>query len=285
MSVTKLLVLSTVYTLLAPTMGLSSSKTATIPTKKTHQDLISSEASCFEITAGGQVLGSVLEIKKDSNGIKSNFSYTQTFESYSNSKNFDLKVKSSFLQKSESDKNYIPLNASFIVFNGKALESTRLSTFKTKGQSIEVTTELISSNKKNYKPEIEVADEGLVLNAHMLDLLFHQKSIAEIKPKQRMVFKSFKESSGKVVQVNTVLEGQTDYLLLTHTTEGETYSTKHSSKGEMLEGIYQTGNIKFLKCKPNSVKKYLNAAISNEKFKSLFSLSDREKIEKCCQHF
>jgi predicted nucleic acid-binding protein len=46
-----------------------------------------------------------------------------------------------------------------------------------------------------------------------------------------------------------------------------------------------TKNIKTKPCTSTSVLTHLNSALSYNKFKSLFSSEDREKIKKCCQHF
>lgn len=236
---------------------------------------VTSTGTCYEIHAGKEILGSVLEIKKFENNIHSNISFTQ----------IDSKTKKPIhrfqILKSESDEHFIPLQSAFEIYDNNKMVKSRVSTFEVKKDLIHVKTK----DSTSKKPIMFEEPKGLVLTQQMSDLLFTRKSLTDIKPNEKLAFQTFSESEGKVQQVISHLEGQSDHLILVHQIEGQIYKTKHASDGSLISSHDVTKNVELKPCSSNSVFTHLNSALSYKPFKSLFSSEDREKIKKCCQHF
>lgn len=267
MSYTKLLVFSTVYLILLASANSALDKSPAKSVKLTEPT--TSNGFCYEIVAGTTKIGSVLQIKSFKDGIYRQTDFTQ------------LEPSDSFLQIAESDEHYTPLKSIFESYKNQKLIASKTSTFETVKNKIQIQT-YDSKSKKPIKLE---AEKGLVFSSQMTDLLFSKKNATQIKPNEKMIFQVYSESLGKVQQTQSVLETDSDHLILNHLSEGESFSTKHSSNGDLLGSHLKTKNIILKPCTDSSVLTYLNSALNHKKFKSLFSFDDREKIKKCCQHF
>lgn len=233
---------------------------------------LESLGSCFEINGGSEVLGSVLQIKKFENNIHTTISFTLLPQSSSH--RFQI-------LKSESDEHFLPLRSNYELYENGKLVKSRFTTFENKKDTVSIKTKDLNSKKPLDLEE----PKGLVLSQHMFDLLFDRKKITEIAPQEKLVFQTFSETEGKLQQVTSQLEAQTDHLSLTHKIEGNVFKTSHASDGKLISNHDLTKNIKLKPCSASSVLKYMNSALSYKKFNSLFSFEDREKIKKCCQHF
>lgn len=255
-------------------------------TKKTENVGVASQEStgfCFDIYAGAENLGSVLEIKKFVNNIHSNILLTQLQSKPLVTKASSKAAPKSFFQvtKSESDEHFTPLNATFEVYEGAKKVQSKISSFESQKDGIKITTKDSSSKT----PTISQHPKGLVLSQQMSDLLFARRKITEISPKEKLIFQTFSESEARNVQVTTALEGETDHLVLLHQIEGQNFKTTHTADGTLISSHDLTKNIKLKPCTSSSVLSHMNSALSHKPFQSLFSLEDREKIKSCCQHF
>ncbi len=223
---------------------------------------------CFDIIAGKSNIGSILQLKTFNDGIHGILNFTQ------NKNNV-------FIQKSESDQFFTPLKSTYENYLNQKLVDSKITTFESVKNKILIQT----SNFKFKKPVKSEHPLGLVLSAQMTDLLFSKKDITEIKPEEKIIFQTYSESLGKTQQINSSLETESDYLVLNHSSEGETFSTKHSTNGDLLGSHLKTKNIFIKACTSSSVLTHINSALDNKKFKSLFSFDDRKKLKTCCQHF
>ncbi len=263
----QLLAFSTVYLIFVASTWAALDKSPVKSIKLT--EAIKSSGHCYEIVAGTQKIGSLLQVKTFKDGIHSLTNFTQLQPSYS------------YIQIAESDEHFIPLKSTFESFKHQKLIDSKISTFEPIKNKIQI--QVYSSKSK--KPTKSEADKGLVFSSQMTDLLFNKKNATQIKPNEKMIFQVYSESLGKIQQTQSVLNTESDHLILNHLSEGESFSTKHASNGELLGSHLKTKNIFLKPCTDNSVLTHLNSALNHKKFKSLFSFDDREKIKKCCQHF
>lgn len=285
----KLLVFSTVYGFLF-TLSDAHSKLSSDKSPET-------KGFCYDILAGTLNIGSVLQIKSFQDGIHKNLSFIELQNINSNSKNNSIfnsqakpttemnsiipKQKVILIQTSESDKNFTPLKSNFETYEGQKLVDVKTSTFEPLVNQILIQT----LNFKSKTPVKTESPKGLVLSAQMTDLLFSKKQITDIKPEEKMIFQTFSESLSQIQQTQTELEPNPDHLILNHFREGESFTTRHSSEGDLLSSHFKTKNISLKSCTSQSVLTHLNSALNHKKFKSLFSFDDREKIKKCCPHY
>jgi hypothetical protein len=307
MSHTKLLVFSTVYLLKSPflrglltflasftflsPLTLSAETPIVLNQKPGPEESINSATGyCYEIYTGNTLVGSSLELKKFEDNIHSTLSFTMFHSKSKTTKNHGLMssseanpthVTSYQLIQSDSDEYFSPIKSFYEIYKNNKLAQSRTSSFEALKNTILISTKDLKS-KKPIKSE---QPKGLVLAQQMLDLLFARKKITEINPKENLVFQTFSESEGEVNQVTTALEMESDHLVLIHQIKGTTYKTTHASDGRLISSHELTKNIKTKPCTSTSVLTHLNSALSYNKFKSLFSSEDREKIKKCCQHF
>lgn len=280
----KLLGFSTVYLILTLNYGLANLKSpsekenqATTATIKEQSDLDNTKGFCYEIYASSQLIGYTLELKNLKDKIHSTTTFTQVFAG----KNTPKTSPTFAIQQAESNEYFTPLKSTYEINTGDKLKFLRTSYFEETNDKIKITTNT-NKDKKSIKTETE---RGLVLSSQMFELLFQQKKISDIKPKEKLTFETYSESEGKIQQVSSSIEDQSDLLTLNHISEGETFETKHSINHELLSSKFKTKNYKITSCSSTSVLTHLNSALSNKKFKSLFSNADREKIRSCCQLF
>lgn len=235
-----------------------------------------SSGVCFEIITGSENLGYVFEVKKFSNEVHTNASFTHI----SKSSNQDPK-NYFFITKSESDEHFTPLNSSYEAYTDKKLLHSKLSVFEALGETLKITVK----DSKLKKPVISEQPQGLVLSEQMSDLLFARRKITDIQLKEKLIFQTFSEIETKPVQVTTELQPESDHLVLQHQFEGQIFKTVHASNGRLLSSHDLTKNIKLKPCSHAAVTSHLNSALSHKPFQALFSSEDREKIKTCCQHF
>lgn len=243
---------------------------------KAKEDLNQNHALCFEIYTGQKALGAIFELKDFEDNTHITRSFTQL-------KSNDKKVPYSNIQiiKSESDQYFNPIKSSFEVYSKNKLTQSITTNFQIQKNKIRISKKDKMSNSESSSEEAK----GLVLYQHVIDLLFSKKKITDISPKETLVFQVYSESKGKVQQLSTQLNGQSDHLTLIHKIESSTYKTVYSSNRKMIQSHDLTKNIKLKPCSKDTMLSNLNSALSYDSFKSLFSFEDREKIKKCCQHF
>lgn len=245
---------------------------------------------CFEIMAGTENLGSVLEVKRNSNKVHTNILFTQL--SSSNDTNSNLPKKTKIDKKnqnhktlqiilSESDEHFTPLKSIYEIYTNQKLVESKTSIFEHQKDSLKISIKDLNSKKVTTLNE----PLGLVLSQQMSDLLFTRKSITDLSPKEKLVFQTFSEAEAQAQQVTTELEGQSDHLVLLHMIEGQKFKTRHTASGQMISSHDLTKNIKLKPCTSSSVLTHLNSALSYKPFQRLFSKQDREKIKSCCQLF
>ena len=185
--------------------------------------------------------------------------------------------------KSESDSLFSPVYSKYSRYKEGQLQIELTSQFKTTPDTI--TAQIYKRTEKSSKI-IKIPAEferGLVLASHMTDLLFYKKSATQLKPHQKLIFKTFNESAAHMSEIQTVLDTQSEQIKFHHHHQGESYTTTHTTEGQMIQSSFPNQNIHYKVCKKPD--EYLHVAGQNKKFKALFSSQDQEKIKSCCLRF
>ena len=253
---------------------------------------------CYKIYAGKQSIGFILGVQSSKPEIprslppKSLVDPSSIVDSSSIGIPFHTKKQFTHLMlgplniteflKSESDSLFSPVYSKYSRYKDGQLQIELTSQFKTTPDTI--TAQIYKKTEKSNIIKIPAEfEQGLVLASHMTDLLFYKKRANELKPHQKLIFKTFNESAAHISEIQTTLDTQSEQIKFHHQRQGEIYTTTHTTEGQMIQSSFPNQNIHYKICKKPD--EHLYVAGQNKKFKTLFSSQDQEKIKSCCLRF